>query len=408
MKSEEPILPNPGDELAYRIAWLIAGYVRETLNRQEQVELDDWVTASMDNQRLFEELTDKKNLEQWLRWKESLPVAQVLERLKGQLTFIPEPRRPRLHAGRNLAVAASICGIILVSLLLFRSYTNHRLSQPTVILAKTDIAPGGNRATLTLADGTTRQLDSTSKGMLATQGGATVMKDDSDRLVYQTVTANPMAEPVFNILRVPRGGQFQLRLPDGTKVWLNAESYLKYPTTFNGKDRQVELSGEGYFEVAQDSHHPFIVRTENVETQVLGTSFNINTYSEKKTIQITLAQGAVKVILAVSSQKGQLLLPGQQAQVDRVGGEMKIVPANLVTTLAWKDGLFTFQNTPLEDVLAQISRWYNVNATDSTTDTNHFNASIPRDVPVSRLLHMLEQTKQVHFRIDPDKITATN
>ncbi|WP_431213808.1 FecR family protein [Puia sp. P3] len=236
------------------------------------------------------------------------------------------------------------------------------------------------------------------------------MKDDSDRLVYETGTSNPTTEPAINILRVPRGGQYQLRLSDGTKVWLNADSYLKYPTTFTGKDRKVELSGEGYFEVTEDAHRPFIVQAEGVTTEVLGTRFNVNTYPETKTIQITLAEGAVNVIPTAlgGKQPAQILRPGQQAQVTRTGGQLKVVSANLSTVLAWKDGLFAFEGTPLEQVLAQISRWYDVPINNETTETNHFNASISRDVPVSKLVHMLEQTKQVHFRMEPNKITVTN
>jgi ferric-dicitrate binding protein FerR (iron transport regulator) len=407
MKKETSLSSDNVDQQAFRIAFLIAGFLQDRLSPEEHRELDDWVTASMENQRLFEELTDPAILVAGKADLQKSRPDELLEHVKSRMHFT-EPPRPSLFR-RIWPYMAAAC--LLIGVLLFwvkMQNKNSHLDKVPAEWAAKDLPPGSNKATLTLADGTSRQLDSSAKGMLATQGGAFVMKDDSDRLVYETGTSNPTAEPVFNILRVPRGGQYQLRLPDGTKVWLNADSYLKYPTTFTGKDRKVELSGEGYFEVTQDPHHPFIVQTESVETQVLGTNFNINTYPEKKTIQITLAQGAVKVIPSGSSQKGQPLVPGQQAQVDRLGGTMKIVPANLVTTLAWKDGLFIFQHTSLEEVLSQISRWYNVNATDSTTDTNHFNASIPRNVPVSRLLHMLEQTKQVHFRIDPDKITATN
>ena len=412
MNAQEPIQPDPRDEQAYRVAYLIAGYLKETLTQIEHQELDTWVTASMDNQRLFEELTDEKNLAKWLEWRKNLPVSQIVDRLKSKLVFTPEPSRSKLVKGGPYLAAACVIILLLGIWWIGAKKFSHNRAQESSPgkLVNGDIAPGANRATLVLADGTIRQLDSAGKGMVAAQGGALVIKGDSDRLIYQSGSSDPAAAVVFNTLRVPRGGQYQLRLSDGTKVWLNADSYLKYPTAFAGKERKVELAGEGYFEVAEDPHHPFIVQAEGVVTQVLGTRFDINTYPETKTIQITLAEGAVNVLPAtfIGKQPAQSLRPGQQAQVERTGGRIKIISANLQTVLAWKDGLFAFQGTPLEEVLAQISRWYNVPIRNETTDTNHFNASIPREVPVSTLIHMLEQTKQVHFRIEPNRITATN
>jgi len=407
MKKDESFSDANEEQKAFRIAELIAGFIKETLTPTEHQELDDWVTASMANQRLFEELTNPEILEAKKAELKKARQDESLKQIKSKLDFA-EPANPSLikRIRPYLAAACLLTGIILL-------WTKVQNKNPQVdktlgVQAVNDLPPGGNKATLTLADGTTMQLNGSTKGKLATQGGTLVMKDDSNRLMYETGVSTSKSNPVFNVLRVPRGGQFQVRLPDGTNVWLNAESYLKYPTVFTGKNREVELSGEGYFEVARDPQLPFVVLAENVETRVLGTSFDISTYPEKKVIQITLAKGAVTVLSAGSSEKGRVLLPGQQAQVNRLGGGLKVVPANLVTTLAWKDGLFTFENTPLEDVLAQISRWYNVNTTDSTTAPNHFNATIARDVPVSKLVHMLEQTKQVHFRIESDKITATN
>jgi transmembrane sensor len=406
MKKDLSPSSDNADQQAYRIAFLIAGFLQDRLTAEEHRELDDWVTASLDNQRLFEEMTDPATIQAGKAALEKSRPDELLQQVKSRLQFTAPQHPALLRRIWPYLAAAGLFIVVLVTFLKMQNKSAGPDKQPSEWAAK-DLPPGKNKATLTLADGTTRELDSTVKGTLAVQGGASVQKDDSDRLVYQMGASNPMAPPVFNTLRVLKGEQFQLKLSDGTKVWLNAESYLKYPTTFNGKDRTVELSGEGYFEVAQDAQRPFIVRTENVETQVLGTSFNINTYPERKTIQVTLAEGMVKVVAGNSSQKGQLLQPGQQAQVDRAGGGIKVVPANLVTTLAWKDGLFVFQNTSLDDVLAQLSRWYAVDIVCQGTIPQHFNATISRNVPVSKVLHYLEQTGHIHCQIELGKIIVT-
>lgn len=407
MKKDRSSSPSSADRQAYRIAFLIAGFLQDRLTPDEHRELDNWVTASLDNQRLFEELTDPAKIEEGNAMLRRSRPDQLLQQVKRRLRFTV-PRRP-VTLQRIWPYLASACLLIVVVVTLLKTEDNggQRGKMQTESVTY-DLPPGSNKATLTLADGTTRRLDSAIQGTLATQGGASVRKDDSDWLAYQMGVSNSMEAPVFNILNVPRGGAFRLLLSDGTRVWLNAESSLKYPAAFTGKEREIELSGEAYFEVAQDASRPFIVRTSNVETLVLGTTFDINTYPEKKTIDITLAQGLVKVRPINSPQKAALLRPGQQAEVDRAGSQVKVAWANVVTTLAWKNGLFVFQNTPLDEVLVQIGRWYNVSTADSTTSANHFNASIPRSVPVSRLLHMLEQTGQVHFRIATGKITATN
>jgi transmembrane sensor len=408
MKAEDPIQPNPQDELAYRVAYLIAGYIRETLTQKEHEELDDWVTTSMDNQRLFEELTDEKNLEQWLRWKDQLPVAQVLERLKGQLAFTPEPRRFRLHIGWPFAMAASVFGISLVSFLVFQKIAHHRLSQPTELLGKQDIAPGASRAILTLSDGTTILLDSSKKGRLAQQGEVVISKTDSGSIGYSMAADNhPAAAPLFNTIATPKGGEYQLMLPDGTKVWLNAVSSLRYPVFFTGSERKVELSGEGYFEVTKNVTRPFVVSANGTTIQVLGTHFNVNAYSDEATIKVTLSEGSVRVVPPTTSVKNAdvRLIPGQQAQVDP-SGRITSGTADLETALAWKDGLFVFKQAPIEEVLHQVSRWYDADIDDRVNISEHFNATIPRNVPVSKLLHLLEGTGSVHFKIDDKKITV--
>ena len=397
MKNDKTFSPQEVEAQAYRVAQLIAGYIRDQLTAEEHRELDSWVTASLENQRLFEELTDPAAAERWQAWAQQLPTDAALEDLKSRLK---EPSTQRL-AGRQkwqrYGMAAAAVVLVCVGLIWMAA---HRHSKGTGTLVQSvkngnDLPPGSRRATVTLADGTSKVLDSISGGKVIAQGGASLSKD-SGVLVYQPGNAAATTEPVYNTLTVPRGGEYEVRLPDGTRVKLNAESWLKYPTTFTGQQREVELGGEGYFDVAADARHPFVVHAGRVGVAVLGTQFNVNSYAENGVCEVTLAQGAVRVGTS-------MLRPGQQAQV-AAGGQVQVVPANLETVLAWTRDEFNFREASLQTVMDQLARWYNVGVQYEGSVTQHFNATIPRSVSLRKVLHLLEQTGHVRFEIQPDKL----
>jgi ferric-dicitrate binding protein FerR (iron transport regulator) len=208
----------------------------------------------------------------------------------------------------------------------------------------------------------------------------------------------PQAE-IFNTLTVPAGGQYKVVLPDGTKVWLNASSSLKYPMVFGGAKRKVELTGEGYFEVAKDPMYPFEVSANGSTVQVLGTHFNINAYTDEPVIKCALAEGAIRLNNTV------VLKPGEEGLIGK-NGNIEKAKADLATTLAWKDGQFNFKQAPIDLLMRQVARWYNAGIIYDAQITDHFNAEIPRDVPVSKLLHLLEATGSVHFKIENNTITV--
>jgi hypothetical protein len=296
-------------------------------------------------------------------------------------------------------VAASILVAVLVSAAVFKFISHSDTNNAVSNLVK-DIPPGANRAILTLSDGKIISLDSARKGRLAQQGNISIKKMDSGVLSYQMIDPSifPTKEE-FNILAVPRGGQYRIRLPDGTNVWLNSASTLKYPTVFHGSRRMVELSGEGYFEVAKDPMFPFEVKASDAKIEVLGTHFNVNAYADEPTLKISLAEGAVKVNGAVT------LKPGEEAQINHQG-EVNTVECDLNSVLAWKNGQFLFKSTALDEVMRQVARWYDSEISYEANLNEHFNAELSRDVPVSKLLHFLEQTNRVHFKIEDKKITV--
>jgi ferric-dicitrate binding protein FerR (iron transport regulator) len=226
----------------------------------------------------------------------------------------------------------------------------------TADLVKT-IQPGGNRAVLTLADGSTILLDSALTGTIAQQGTARILKDANGSIVYD-VNGSPAASQMMNTMHTPIGGKYQLTLPDGTKVWLNAASSITFPVAFPQQERSVTITGEVYFEVAADQLRPFSVSGGNAKVQVLGTQFNMNAYPDEEKLKVTLLNGAVKVS-GISFDQSTVLAPGQQAQLVNEGLHT-INKIDIAKVMAWKMDLFNFEDIDLEEAMRQISRWYGV------------------------------------------------
>ncbi len=261
-----------------------------------------------------------------------------------------------------------------------------------------DIAPGGNKAILTLADGTQIILDSAANGNLTNQGNTKIIKLDG-KLAYNS-TGNS-SEILYNTITTPNGGQYQLILEDGSKVWLNAASSLRFPSAFVGKQRNVELTGEAYFEVAKNAAMPFNVLVNNMNVQVLGTHFNVMAYKDESEIKTTLLEGAVKV---TSGSAVGLLKPGKQARLDN-SGNIKIADADIETEMAWKNGLFLFDYTDIKIIMRQLNRWYDADISFEGNITNKtFTAQITRDTNLSAVLKKLELTGGIHFKIEGKKI----
>jgi transmembrane sensor len=398
MKEEEPSEPNLSDILAYRIAYLVAGFMRGSLTEAENTELDDWTTASMDNQRLFEKLTNERNIEEWLKQKQQFHTEDALAKIKTKISFAPVKKKAGIKSLWPYAAAACLLiGLLLTFLLI----PTKNPQQPKMVQTQAaDLPPGKDRATLTLSDGRKLVLDSIQNGVLAAQGTTNITKLDSGQLAYQLVRPAGLPQvDMYNTMTVPAGGQYKLVLPDGTRVWLNSSSSLKYPAVFGGAKRRVELTGEGYFEVAKDPMYPFEVNANGSTVQVLGTHFCINAYADEPVLKVTLAEGSIKL------NNSMLLQRGEEAVVTKNRNILKS-KADLETALAWTKGQFVFKGTPLDVLMRQVGRWYNTGIEYETVSTEHFNASIPRDVPVSKLLHILEATGRVHFTITSNKITV--
>jgi transmembrane sensor len=281
---------------------------------------------------------------------------------------------------------------------------------------KNDIAPGENKAVLTLANGKRIALNDTENGELEKQQeGLTISKTTDGQLVYHNFSDSEDVTPLLNILETPNGGQYQVRLADGTKVWLNAASKLTYPATFKAaKTRIVELSGEAYFEVAKNASQPFIVKTIQQDIKVLGTQFNVMAYGNEAYQETTLIEGSVKVSAktqALDHQKkgaetSRILVPGQQARI-LPGANTFNVASNIDTdaVTAWKEGVFFFDQTPLHTVMQQVERWYNTKVIYEGEEPNiSISGILKRSNNLSKLLDMLELASGVKFNIEGNKV----
>ena len=267
-----------------------------------------------------------------------------------------------------------------------------------------DLPPGRNAATLTLADGKTIVLDSSS-GTISQQGGVTVV-NMSGMLSYSTDEAS--AKPVYNTVTTARGNQYQLILADGSKVWLNSASSLRFPTAFTGAQREVELDGEGYFEIAKNPEQPFIVHFNNNRVEVLGTHFNVNCYNDEETAKTTLVEGKIRIAPAyakASAGESTILQPGQQAVLTQHAPITINHNVDIEQVMAWKNGWFEFDNTDLKTIMRQISRWYDVDIVyqRSPPADAKFGGRISRNSNLSNILKGLE-CEELQFKLEGKKL----
>ncbi|WP_142684957.1 FecR domain-containing protein [Chitinophaga polysaccharea] len=292
------------------------------------------------------------------------------------------------------AAAAAILALVAGTYFWLQRPAKHPAAQQTIANA----IPGSNKAILTLSDGSIITLDSTGNQVI--RQGATAIHQQGGQLKYDA--QSPSAAVQYNTLATPRGGQFRVTLPDGTQVWLNAASTLRYPTAFTGPERLVEVNGEAYFEVAANAAQPFKVKIRNAEIQVLGTSFNVNAYADEPITQTTLLEGSIKL----SANNNQVLLkPGQQATL-AANRELHINEVNSNDAIAWKNGYFLFRNESIESVMRTIARWYDVDVSyQGDVMKQRLGGTVSRYEKLEDLLKTIELTKSLKFKIEGRKVT---
>jgi len=375
--------------LSFRAAYLISGFINKKLTADEEQELDRWILSSDANMQLFEDLTDEKSMENFLQWCAARNVERNLIGTKERIRF---KKRSKVVSILRIAAAAVLVGLIAFAAYFVFAPTEGEVRGP-VRIASADILPGGERAILRMQNGERIDLDD----------GDTIVSENiriKDGVVYYEENENA---PEQHEIIIPRKGFYRLVLPDGSRVWLNAESSIKFPSRFSSEERKVAVTGETYFEIEKDASRPFIVNVNGIDVRALGTAFNIMAYSDENEIRTTLVEGAIRVS---NDKHREELRPGQQIKISQ--GEWKgIEEVRVGAIIAWKNNQFKLQDSRIEDIMRKVERWYDAEVDIKDKIDYHFNGTIDRGVPVSKLLQLLEQTGHVHFHINGNKITVT-
>lgn len=394
-----------------RIDFLIDKYFQGSCSEEEIQELMKWVDASSESE-LGQKLAGV--------WKNFTPNATMPEEMseriltnifnheEDELPIEEEYREPSFWR-TSYGMAASVALLIGFSFFGWLQYNaNLKRTENRIVEVKSfeqhDVLPGGDKAVLTLDDGSKVVLDNSANGSLGKQGETDIRKTQSGKVIYEGGQV-AIAKPMYNTLTTPKGGQYQVVLSDGTKVWLNAASSLRFPTAFTGNERRVEMTGEVYFEVAKNAKMPFKVITQGQEVEVLGTHFNVMAFQNEKFIKTTLLEGSVKVS---NNEKTAVLQPGQQSKVGVNSNIFRTVSdVNIEEELAWKNGFFQFNDASLEQVMRQIERWYDVDIEYVGKISNeHFTGKLPRNTNLSNVLKILSMS-EVEFKIEGKKIIIT-
>ena len=372
------------DDLIKELRNLIKKYLNGSASDEEVITIENYFDAFADEPEITRELT---------RAQIDALKTNLHNRITAKIEQAERPTTP-FYRNRYLQAAAAVL-IIFFCAVLYR--TANRPHNSVAQLLKHDLAPGSNKAILTLANGSTLILNNLKNGNLASQTGLKLIKQDST-LTYK---ADDDSKVSYNTITIPNGGQYQLILADGTKVWLNAASSLKFPTAFPGKQRTVELTGEAYFEVAKNKNQPFNVKTPTQTVQVLGTHFNINAYSNEPFVKTTLLEGSVNV----SSAGGSLLLkPGQQALLNNSGLATLKDDVDTDEAIAWRNGLFQFNDVDIKTIMRQVARWYDVDVEfKGQVPAYTFHGKISRNLNASTVLKIFELSG-INFTIEGRKI----
>lgn len=366
---------------------LIEKYLNGSASPEELNAIENYYSHFSDDP----DITDNLNEEKISALKASLRQKIDTKINRAEKQVIP------LYKRRSFQVAASILLFLMIGLFI----TNKLKKEPAKFQAENyDLAPGSNKATLILADGSKIDLAAEKNGTLKTQPGSQVIKQN-EQLTYSTARGKTVAEVTYNTLTTPRGGQYEVTLADGTKVWLNAASSLKFPTAFTGSERVVELTGEAYFEVAHNSKQPFKVKTANQIVQDIGTQFNVNSYADEDAAATTLVEGSVKIF---DAGRQTMIKPGQQYLLKANGVPEVRNDVDIDEVTAWKNGLFQFNNADIKTIMRQISRWYNVDVEYSgQVPASTYHGRISRNSNASAVLKILELSG-IDFTIERGKI----
>jgi len=393
-----------------RLSYLFNSYYNKTATKQEIEELFQLLHTTSDDElaAVISEAWDSLQIEESLfKSDKSLEILKRILPTGAAVNNLEEEAIVNNGMKWSSIFSKSLAAAILIFISVGTYFWLRPVPEPKAKMVSNvfhDAPPGGNRATLTLANGKIIILDSVQNGIIVKMANFEVNKTKDGQVVYRVIKNNTQ-KPGENTLSTPRGGQYQVVLPDGSKVWLNAASSIKFPSVFRGKIREVELKGEAYFEVAKNAAMPFKVKSAHAQIEVLGTHFNVRAYDDEKAMKTTLVEGAVKI---TSGNSTNVLKPGDQAVLNGDNGMKVINDVDAELETAWKNGLFQFKDAGIEEIMRQAALWYNLNISfEGEIPKRYFTGKISRNVKASEFLNMLNYTG-VKFRIEGGNIIVMN
>ncbi|WP_443943678.1 FecR family protein [Pedobacter sp. AW1-32] len=370
---------------------LIRKYRKEKTTDLENLAIEHWLELELDNDLWSKTEEERANFKYELKQK----IDKIIDR--------KNTAWPGFTTKTWLKSVAVFFLIVAPAMYIWKIQSLHVLDEAN------DIKPGGYKATLTLSNGRKIDLSQNKIGELTEIGGIKVLKTADGKVKYivdRDSAAQSLSNNAFNTLETPKGGEFQIELPDGTVIWLNAESSIRYRANFYlKKERQVDLSGEAYFEVAKDKNRPFLVNCENYQVKVLGTHFNVNGYASSGAVKTTLLEGAVDMAPTDGSAERVQIKPGQSAVFSDSG--VTLGTADVELDLAWKNQEFIFRDETLAVIMEQLARWYDVDVIfEGNTASKRFNGAVSRFKHISEILKKFELTKDVQFKIEGRRLTV--
>ncbi len=402
------------DKEKEKYSFLLYKHLEGTLTASEQQQLAQWMSDMPDSRLLLEEMDNDAQLAEAL--KQYHPGnRQVLESRIWEVvkSGLPQPQVIPLYRRNFFRLAAVAAVVLLLTAGIYYSFIYRPaaklLPQQQQVLVNEVQAPATNRATVTLADGSTVYLDSIHNGQLALQGNVKLIKLANGQIAYHlpaaqagTASGEILKELQYNTLANPRGSKvIDMQLSDGSHVWLNAGSSVTFPVAFTGNERRVSITGEAYFEIAHDNAKKFIVTANGTTTEVLGTHFNVNAYGDESDIKITLLEGSVKVSSLIT-HNSSFIKPGQQATIHHSSNSSFIIhhSVDVEQAIAWKNGLFSFSDADIYTIMRQISRWYGVDVQYNKAITEKFRFKASRNTGAGNIFKILEATGEVKLKVE--------
>jgi ferric-dicitrate binding protein FerR (iron transport regulator) len=372
---------------------LIIAQVSGNISPEESIELNNWKISNNANLKKYEELLRLTLRSEFsMKW-DSLDIISA----KKKHSHYAKKKNKVFSLYTKLAAAAAITLLLLAGgTLMYQNIYKMKINQFSHII------PGEAKAVLTLSDGSNINIGDSALNIIDVNSGVKIIDNKKGSIKYNAPAISGVIKTHYNILNVKRGGEYQLTLSDGTKVWFNSESKLKYPVVFTGGTREVYLKGEAYFEVAHNKEKVFIVRTKKSNIKVLGTSFNVKVYENEES-QITLVSGKVNIQVG---EEAYVLTPGKQAVINNSTNEIAIKEVDVDRYISWKDGVFKFVNLPMEKLAVELSRWYDVEFAfaDEQLKNEKFSGAITKYRSLDYILDLIEKTNDLNFEYDYDKI----